>query len=68
LPSLGPFHIPHLRYNAATVLAILERAHPEVLYLASLSPEALGMGVRNLMDSHLQKGFGVRWGPGFSPH
>lgn len=44
LPSLGPFHILHPRYNAATVLAILERARPEVLYLASLSPEALETG------------------------
>ncbi|WP_117238546.1 tetratricopeptide repeat protein [Thermus sediminis] len=44
LPSLGPFHILHPRYNAATVLAILERARPPVLYLASLSQEALSEG------------------------
>jgi tetratricopeptide (TPR) repeat protein len=44
LPSLGPFHILHPRYNAATVLALLERARPEVLYLASLSPEDLKTG------------------------
>jgi tetratricopeptide (TPR) repeat protein len=44
LPSLGPFHILHPRYNAATVLAILERARPPVLYLASLSEEDLKTG------------------------
>lgn len=44
LPSLGPFHILHPRYNAATVLVLLERARPEVLYLASLSPEDLKTG------------------------
>ncbi|WP_093008452.1 hypothetical protein [Thermus arciformis] len=44
LPSLGAFHILHPRYNAATVLAILEEARPPVVYLASLSPEALEGG------------------------
>jgi tetratricopeptide (TPR) repeat protein len=44
LPSLGPFHILHPRYNAATVLAILEKARPPVLYLASLSEEDLKTG------------------------
>lgn len=45
LPSLGPFHILHPRYNAATVLALLDEARPPVLYLASLSEEALREGV-----------------------
>ena len=44
LPSLGPFHILHPRYNAATVLALLEKARPPVLYLASLSEEDLKTG------------------------
>ncbi|GGM98779.1 hypothetical protein GCM10007092_10790 [Thermus composti] len=44
LPSLGAFHILHPRYNAATVLAILEEARPPAVYLASLSPEALEGG------------------------
>ncbi|TBH21192.1 hypothetical protein [Thermus thermamylovorans] len=45
LPSLGPFHILHPRYNAATVLALLEAARPLVLYLASHSEEALREGL-----------------------
>ncbi|WP_200874493.1 tetratricopeptide repeat protein [Thermus caliditerrae] len=45
LPSLGPFHILHPRYNAATVLALLEKAEPPVLYLASHSEEALREGL-----------------------
>lgn len=44
LPSLGAFHLLHPRYNAATVLSILERAHPLVLYLASHSEEGLKEG------------------------
>ncbi|AFV77007.1 hypothetical protein Theos_2006 [Thermus oshimai JL-2] len=44
LPSLGPFHILHPRYNAATVLAILEAQAPSALYLASHSPEGLEGG------------------------
>ncbi|WP_026175098.1 hypothetical protein [Thermus igniterrae] len=45
LPSLGPFHILHPRYNATTVLALLEEARPEVLYLASHSEEGLREGL-----------------------
>lgn len=45
LPSLGPFHILHPRYNAATVLALLEEASPRVLYLASHSEEGLREGL-----------------------
>ncbi|MFN3368435.1 MAG: hypothetical protein ACK4ZX_03370, partial [Thermus sp.] len=45
LPSLGPFHILHPRYNAATVLALLEEAGAPVLYLASHSEESLREGL-----------------------
>lgn len=45
LPSLGPFHILHPRYNAATVLALLEKAGAPVLYLASHSEESLREGL-----------------------
>lgn len=44
LPSLGPFHILHPRYNAATVLAILEAQAPPAVYLASHSPQGLEGG------------------------
>lgn len=44
LPSLGPLHILHPRYNAATVLAILEAANPPVVYLASHSEASLAEG------------------------
>ncbi|GAA6755729.1 hypothetical protein QT17_11755 [Thermus sp. 2.9] len=44
LPSLGPFHILHPRYNAATVLAMLEEARPKAIYLASHSEAALQEG------------------------
>lgn len=40
LPSLGAFHILHPRYNAATVLAMLEEARPASVFLASHSEEA----------------------------
>ncbi len=45
LPSLGPFHILHPRYNAATVLALLEAHRPKRIYLASLGPEELEKGL-----------------------
>ncbi|WP_243028459.1 tetratricopeptide repeat protein [Thermus albus] len=45
LPSLGPFHILHPRYNAATVLALLEEARPKVVYLASHSEVELEGGL-----------------------
>lgn len=45
LPSLGPFHILHPRYNAATVLALLDEVSPPVLYLASHSEDTLREGV-----------------------
>lgn len=44
LPSLGPLHILHPRYNAATVLAILGAANPPVVYLASHSEASLAEG------------------------
>ncbi len=44
LPSLGAFHILHPRYNAATVLAMLEEARPASVFLASHSEEGLREG------------------------
>lgn len=42
VPTLGPFHILHPRYNGVTVLELTRLYQPETLYLASYSSQELG--------------------------
>jgi len=44
LPTLGPFHILHPRYNAVSVLELVRQHRPERILLASYSPEDLHLG------------------------
>lgn len=39
LPTLGPFHILHPRYNAVTVLELTRQWQPQALLLASYGPQ-----------------------------
>jgi tetratricopeptide (TPR) repeat protein len=41
IPTLGPFHVLHPRYNGVTVLELLKAHQPERIFLASYSPEEL---------------------------
>ncbi|ADR36839.1 hypothetical protein Ocepr_1383 [Oceanithermus profundus DSM 14977] len=41
LPSLGPLHLTQPRYNAVSLLRQVEHRSPQVVYLASYSPEGL---------------------------
>jgi len=41
LPTLGPFHIMHPRYNAVTVLELVKAYQPTQILLASYSPDEL---------------------------
>jgi len=41
IPTLGPFHVLHPRYNGVTVLELLKAHQPEKIFLASYSPEEL---------------------------
>jgi len=41
IPTLGPFHILHPRYNGVTVVELVKAHQPEKIYLASYSPEEL---------------------------
>jgi len=44
IPTLGPFHILHPRYNAVSVLELLKAARPKRIVLASYSPQDLQSG------------------------
>lgn len=44
LPTLGPFHILHPRYNAVTVLELLKAHSPSEILLASYGPAELHSG------------------------
>lgn len=44
LPTLGPFHILHPRYNAVTVLELLKAYQPSQILLASYGPAELESG------------------------
>jgi len=41
IPTLGPFHLLHPRYNGVTVLELIRAHQPERIFLASYSPEEL---------------------------
>ncbi len=41
IPTLGPFHILHPRYNGVTVAELVKAHQPEKIVLASYSPEEL---------------------------
>ncbi len=41
IPTLGPFHLLHPRYNGVTVLELIRAHQPEKIFLASYSPEEL---------------------------
>lgn len=41
IPTLGPFHILHPRYNGVTVLELVRSYQPEKIFLASYGPEEL---------------------------
>lgn len=45
IPTLGPFHMLHPRYNGVTVLELARSARPTVLYLASYSTADLASKV-----------------------
>ncbi|GIW24162.1 hypothetical protein [Meiothermus sp.] len=41
IPTLGPFHILHPRYNGVTVVELIKLHQPQKIFLASYSPEEL---------------------------
>jgi tetratricopeptide (TPR) repeat protein len=41
IPTLGPFHVLHPRYNGVTVAELVKAHQPEKILLASYSPEEL---------------------------
>lgn len=41
IPTLGPFHLLHPRYNGVTVAELVKAHQPEKIFLASYSPEEL---------------------------
>ncbi|MCX7783396.1 MAG: hypothetical protein N2318_07085, partial [Meiothermus sp.] len=41
IPTLGPFHILHPRYNGVTIAELVKAHQPQKIFLASYSPEAL---------------------------
>jgi tetratricopeptide (TPR) repeat protein len=41
IPTLGPFHILHPRYNGVTVVELAKAHQPEKIFLASYGPEEL---------------------------
>ncbi|MCS7067527.1 MAG: hypothetical protein N2Z75_03210 [Meiothermus sp.] len=41
IPTLGPFHILHPRYNGVTIAELVKAHQPEKIVLASYSPEEL---------------------------
>ncbi|GIW37108.1 tetratricopeptide repeat protein [Meiothermus hypogaeus] len=41
IPTLGPFHILHPRYNGVTVAELVRAHQPEKIFLASYGPEEL---------------------------
>lgn len=41
IPTLGPFHILHPRYNGVTVVELMRAHQPMKIFLASYSPEEL---------------------------
>jgi hypothetical protein len=45
IPTLGPFHILHPRYNGVTVLELARAARPSAIYLASYSATDLSSKV-----------------------
>ncbi|GEM85445.1 hypothetical protein [Meiothermus granaticius] len=44
LPTLGPFHLLHPRYNAVSVLEYVRQQAPQQVWLASYGPEELAAG------------------------
>ncbi len=50
IPTLGPFHILHPRYNGVTVLELVKAHQPEKIFLASYSPEELA--AQSWRDQH----------------
>ncbi len=44
LPTLGPLHLAHPRYNAVTLVELTRAFEPDAVLLASVSPEGLASG------------------------